>query len=79
MKTKITFIICYILTFLFYDSGAQKTTSSSGGIITGKGGSISYSVGQVTKFYLNETKGSVAQGVQQPFEIYLITGIVQTR
>jgi hypothetical protein len=48
---------------------AQSNTVSSGGIAIGSGGNISYSVGQM--FYANNTgtTGSVAQGVQQAYEI----------
>jgi len=53
---------------------AQETISSSGGEATGNG-SASYTVGQV--FYETHTgdNGSVAQGVQQPFEISVVTGL----
>jgi len=75
MKTKITFLFCLLLNLLFYDSVAQETTSAAGGNINSDGGSISYTVGQVTNLYLTESNGSVAQGVQQPYEIFLVTGI----
>jgi hypothetical protein len=74
MKTKFILPFCFILTLLFIDSGAQETISATGGNIAGNGGSISYTVGQVTNLFLRETNGSVAQGVQQPYEIFLITG-----
>jgi hypothetical protein len=79
MKTKFIFLFCFFLTLLFYDSIAQETTSSSGGNLTGTGGSISYTVGQAANMYLSETSGSVAQGVQQPYEIFLITGINEVK
>jgi hypothetical protein len=79
MKTRFTLLFCFLLNLLFYDSGAQETTASAGGNINSAGGSISYTVGQVTNLYLSETKGSVAQGVQQPYEIFLITGIVEAK
>jgi hypothetical protein len=79
MKTKVIFPFCFFLTFLFYDLGAQETTSALGGIINSAGGSISYTVGQVTNLYITEIKGSVAQGVQQPYEIFLITGIDEVK
>jgi hypothetical protein len=57
---------------------AQSTIPVSGGNATGGGGSVSYSVGQVV-YTTNTsiTSGSVAQGVQQPFEISVITGFKQ--
>lgn len=54
---------------------AQNTISASGGNASGSG-TASYSVGQIV-YTTNTsiTSGSVAQGVQQPFEISVITGI----
>ncbi len=54
---------------------AQETTATSGGDASGSGGSVSCSIGQV--FYITNTgsNGSVAQGVQQPFEISEASGI----
>ena len=61
-----------ILSFTFLCSAtfclAQNSVNSSGGTGSGAGGSISYSVGQT--FYQTKISGhSVAEGVQQPFEI----------
>jgi hypothetical protein len=47
----------------------QQAAVSAGGDATGIGGTVSYSVGQVACLYLDDASGSVAQGVQQPFEI----------
>ena len=53
---------------------AQETLPASGGNALGSGGSVSYSIGQV--FYTANTdgNGSVAQGVQQPYEVTVATG-----
>ncbi|HPR74309.1 MAG TPA: T9SS type A sorting domain-containing protein [Bacteroidales bacterium] len=54
---------------------AQHGTLSSGGDASGSGGTVTYSVGQVAwKFYTGEN-GSVIQGVQQPYEISVISRI----
>ncbi len=58
---------------------AQETIPATGGNATGSGGSASYSVGQVVYTTNTGTNGSVAQGVQQPFEISVVTGIEQTK
>jgi len=57
---------------------AQETISASGGEATGNG-SASYTVGQV--FYKTHTgdNGSVAEGVQQPYEISVVTAIEETK
>jgi hypothetical protein len=59
---------------------AQNSISASGGNASGSGGTVSYSIGQVV-YTTNTsiTSGSVAQGVQQPFEISIITGIEQAK
>ena len=54
---------------------AQETIPASGGEGTGSGGSVSYSVGQIVYSVNTGTNGSVAQGVQQPFEISVVSGI----
>ncbi|MBU0490030.1 MAG: T9SS type A sorting domain-containing protein [Bacteroidetes bacterium] len=54
---------------------AQETIPATGGNASGSGGTVSYSVGQVVYTTYNGASGSIAQGVQQPFEISVITGI----
>ena len=54
---------------------AQQTTASTGGDAKGSGGSISYTVGQTFYNFNLGTNNSVAEGVQQAFEISEITGI----
>ena len=59
---------------------AQVAIPASGGDASGNGGSVSYSVGQIV--YTTNTggaNGSVAQGVQQPFEISVITGLEEAK
>ena len=55
---------------------AQEAVLAAGGDASGSGGSISYSVGQVTYTTSTGTNGySVAEGVQQPYEISVIIGV----
>ena len=54
---------------------AQQAIPASGGNASGSGGSASYSVGQVIYSKNTGTNGSVAQGIQQPYEIMVVTGI----
>lgn len=53
---------------------AQEALPATGGNASGSGGSVSYSIGLV--FYTANTdgNGSVAQGVQQPYEVTVATG-----
>lgn len=54
---------------------AQESPTATGGEATGTGGTASYSVGQVVYNTNMGTNGSVAQGVQQPYEISTTAGI----
>ncbi|MDD2307220.1 MAG: T9SS type A sorting domain-containing protein [Prolixibacteraceae bacterium] len=53
---------------------AQESVNVSGDNALGSGGSVSYSVGQVVYTTNSGTTGTVSQGVQQPYEISVITG-----
>jgi hypothetical protein len=57
---------------------AQNGTVASGGEATGSGGKVSYSIGQVNYISVTNSGGQVNQGLQQPFEIYVNTGIEET-
>ena len=58
---------------------AQESVNATGGNASGSGGSVSYSVGQVVYTTTTGTSGSVAQGVQQPYEISAVTAIEQAK
>jgi hypothetical protein len=57
---------------------AQDAISVSGGDATGTGGSASFSIGQVVYTTNTGPNGSVAQGVQQPYEISVVTEVEKT-
>ena len=57
---------------------AQQNTIFSGGEATGTGGTASYSLGQIVYNTNTGTNGNVTQGLQQPYEIYIATGINET-
>ena len=61
--------------FSFSTVTAQETITTTGGDASGSGGSASYSVGQVAYQTYTGTNGSVAEGVQQPFEISMVTSV----
>lgn len=70
-KTKLflTMLICFYITI----ANAQIATSASGGDAYGNGGSAAYTIGQVTYTTNTETTSSLAQGVQQAYEISIIS------
>jgi hypothetical protein len=53
---------------------AQEVIPVSGGDATGSNGSVSYSIGQVSYTTIYSNSGSVAEGVQQTYEITVVTG-----
>lgn len=57
---------------------AQEATNTTGGDASGSDGTVSYSVGQVVYTTNTEPTGSVAQGAQQPYEIFITAGIGET-
>jgi hypothetical protein len=65
----------FILSLCFIGLQAQEAIPASGGSAIGDGGTVSYSVGQVFYTTISGASGSVAQGVQQPFEISVVTAI----
>ena len=54
---------------------AQQATTATGGNASGSGGTVAYSVGQIVYTTHTGATGSVAQGVQQPYEISIVLGI----
>jgi len=56
---------------------AQQTIAAAAGNISVSSGSVSYTIGQVVYSTVRGSNGSAAQGVQQPFEISIVTGIDQ--
>ncbi len=81
-RRKLKFLLVVILvTFSFSLStiSAQTSVNATGGDASGSGGSVSYSVGQVVYTTSSGTNGSVAEGVQQPYEISVLTGLEEAR
>ncbi len=54
---------------------AQEAIPATGGNASGSGGSVSYTIGQVFYSTSTGTNGSVAEGVQQPYEISVVVGV----
>ena len=69
------FFLVTILGFGTLGIQAQEAVVAAGTTATGSGGTVSYSIGQVNYTTNTGTSGTVAQGVQQPFEISVVTGI----
>lgn len=77
MKKTILFFLSFLFSFSMKAQTSHQVLSASGGDATGSGGSVAYSIGQVVYTANNGPTGTVSQGVQQAYEIFLI-GINET-
>ena len=78
MKKLIVIIISILLVspaLTYIQAQQHASVNAAGGNATGTGGSASYSVGQVFFTTVSSTTTSVSEGVQQPFEISVFTGL----
>ena len=69
-KTFLTAIFSIAYTFTLH---GQNSINSSGNEASGSGGKISYSIGQICYSVNSSSSGLVTQGVQQPYEISVVT------
>ena len=65
-------IMLFLLFIILPKAMAQQAIVVSGGNVFGFNGSASYSIGQVAFSNTIGTNGSINQGVQQPFEIFIL-------
>jgi len=72
-KTKL--IIMFSLIFSITGIKAQQGYTAAGGVASGSGGTAAYSVGQIVYTSNTGAGGSVAQGVQQPYEISIVLSL----
>lgn len=72
LRTMVAILFWLLATFELH---AQETVPATGGDASGSGGSTSYTIGQVVYTTNTGGNGSVAQGVQQPYEISTTVGI----
>lgn len=71
LKIKYLFFLLLILGFVRLQ--AQSIVNTAGGDGSGNGGSVSFSVGQTMYQTHTGTNGSEAEGVQQPYEIFVLS------
>lgn len=72
---KINLSLLIVLGLGFVGLHAQEVITTTGGNASGSGGSVSYTIGQIVYSSNTGSNGSVSQGVQQPFEISVISGL----
>lgn len=71
-------IIIFLLMYWIADTSGQQNTITSGGNEYGTGGSVSYSFGQIDYATTTGVGGSIMEGLQQPFEILVVSGSEET-
>lgn len=81
-NAKTVILLCFLLVG-WWTAGlkAQQGTVAACGEytdISGAGGSVSYSIGLVDYVTLGGSAGTITQGHQQPYEIWVVTGLEET-
>lgn len=74
------FLSCmlFLSTIGLFQINAQENINSTGGKATGTNGTVTYSVGQTVFNTSSSESGTILEGVQQPYEIFITTGIEMT-
>jgi opacity protein-like surface antigen len=73
--TTLKLITVFLFVLGFSVLQAQETVPASGGNAAGSGGTAGYTIGQIAYSALTGNSGTVTQGVQQPIEITVVTGL----
>ncbi len=63
----------FFLSGMIRTANAQEAFPAAGGTVNGQGGSVSFTVGQVVYTTVSSQEHTVSQGVQQPYEISVVT------
>jgi hypothetical protein len=74
-KSAIVLVLCVLSIGQIH---SQSTVPAAGGTAMGSGGSATYSVGQLAWNMFQGSNHTILQGVQQPFEISVVTSIENT-
>jgi len=77
MKNNTLYLLAFLLSFSLTAQTSHQVLSATGGDATGTGGSVAYSVGQIVYSTSTGSTGSIAQGVEQAYEISSV-GIKET-
>lgn len=76
---KSTILLVFMLFLIIVSTKAQETIPATGGEASGGGGTSSYTIGQMVYTTHTGTDGyTLAQGVQQPYEISVVSAIPET-
>ncbi len=75
MKKALNVLFILFLFFRFFDVLCQASSLTTGNNIKNSEGSLSYSIGQVFYSDISDESLSMNQGLQQPFEFFIISNI----
>jgi hypothetical protein len=78
MNKSLTVLIAFCIFGPGTEILAQNAVSASGGNASGSEGSVSYTAGQIFYNTIVGSNGTVVQGVQQPYEISVVTALEET-
>ena len=78
IKKNLRLFTCFVFILSMSDIFAQEAMPAAGGKAAGTGGSVSYSVGQLVYWTYHGTGGTVAEGIQRPYEISVVTSVGET-
>ena len=68
-------LICIVFLFFGLIGYTQSVIATSGSDISGSGGTVNYTVGQITYNLHLDTTGSVSEGVHQAYEVSIVLGL----
>jgi hypothetical protein len=68
-------IVSILFATLYFNVSGQSNTTAAGGDASGSGGTVAYSLGQVSYIVASGNGGTANQGVQQAFEIFTIGSV----
>jgi hypothetical protein len=74
MKQK-SMLILILAGSAFFKSNVQSSVHASGGSATGATGKVECSVGQTNYKQTIRASGSVLEGAQQAYEVFLVSGL----
>ncbi len=75
---KLRFAVLLLLGMEFSFLEAQQSMPAAGGNAEGNGGTVAYTAGQITYTTQTGSNITITQGVQQPYEILVVTSVKQS-
>ena len=73
--TKLFLTLFLVMGFGLLALKAQHSVNTTGGNASNESGSVSYSIGQIVYYAYSNVDGAISEGVQQPYEIFIITSL----